>query len=74
MCKELDTRFRARAAERTGTPRYQKCNRSAPGTTGSTGGTASTPAPANPMGTNSGHYGAAVTPSALVTPQDMQLV
>ena len=29
MCKELDTRFRARAAERSGNPRTQRSSRSA---------------------------------------------
>ena len=58
ICRELDNRIRARAAERVQPGRTQRLPRSAPSS-------ASTPtlAPANPTGTNSGHYG--------VTPMDL---
>jgi len=54
ICRELDNRIRARAAERVQPGRTQRLPRSGPSS-------ASTPtlAPANPTGTNSGQYGVA---------------
>jgi len=54
ICRELDNRIRARTAERSAGPSNQRSPRS-----GTAGPTAPVPAPPNPTGTNSGHYGAA---------------
>jgi len=54
ICRELDNRIRAPAAERVQPSHTQQLPRSGPFSASTT-----TLAPANPMGTNSGHYGVA---------------
>jgi len=54
ICWELDNRIRTRAAERAHPGHTQRLPRS-----GATSASTPAPAPANPTGTNSGHYGAA---------------
>ena len=62
ICRELDNQIRARAVERVQSGHIQRLPHSAPSS-------ASAPvlAPANPTGTNSGHYG--VAPMDLSTTQ-----
>jgi len=54
ICRELDNRIRARAAERVLPGRTQRLPHSGPSSASTL-----TLAPANPTGTNSGHYGVA---------------
>jgi len=54
ICRELDNRIRTRALERVPPGCTQRLSRSGPSSAST-----STLAPANPTGTNSGHYGVA---------------